>query len=68
LSELSAAGGTIKSLQRQQRYLSPASRVNSAATASTDEKRALFIWKKKITLKKKIVKYKERRETFNIEY
>jgi hypothetical protein len=38
----------IKSLQRQQRYLSPASEVNPAATASTNEKRMLFVCKKKI--------------------
>jgi hypothetical protein len=46
LSELSAGRGTIKSLQRQQRYLSPASRDSPAATASRDEKRKVFIRKK----------------------
>jgi len=46
LSELSAGRGMIKSLQRQQRYLSPASRDSPAATASRDEKRTVFIRKK----------------------
>lgn len=54
MSELSAGGGTIKSLQHQQRYLSPASGVNSAARASTDEKRAVFFWKTKLIPKRKL--------------
>jgi hypothetical protein len=48
LSELSAGRGMIKSLQRQQPYLSAASRDSPAATESRDEKRTVFIMKKKL--------------------
>jgi len=54
LSELSAGRGMIKSLQRQQPYLSPASRDSPAATASRDEKRTVFIRKKKLLWKRKL--------------